>query len=435
VAAQGGRTRVLDVAEGLRQSHGARSTGILVIATLVLNGAGYLYNIACIRYLGPGRYGDIAAMVAMAALVALPLGSLQSLLAREVASLETRGSFAAVARLFRRSLRIATPIGLALFAIGLALVDPIREALKIGSTSTVVAGLSMLLLAVEVAVLYGFLQGLQRFWPLALTYAISGLFRPLLVVPVLLAGLGAAGALTVNTAAAVVAVLMAGVALRDLWGRKADVPAPHLQRGEVAIVFVGSLAFASLTNVDILLAKYFLSDDEAGIYAAAALVGKFVLFLPSAAVTVLLPKATSRSAAGIRPHRILLLTAGVTGALTLTAAGALALMPESLLVWAFGPAFREATGLLGWFGLAMTAGALVNVYLAVYFAERDVRFPLIVAAAAVAQIIGIALFHSEPLDLVLTTLVCFTAVLVIHELKFRYGLVRVWARSRQVEAL
>src|SRR5262249_14335773 len=100
---------------------------------------------------------------------------------------------------------------------------------------------------------------------------------------------------------------------------------------------------------------------------------------------------------------------------------------ESLLVWAFGGDFRSATNLLGWFGLAMTAGALVNVYLSVYFAERDARFPLLVLGAAAAQIVAVALWHPNPRSIVLVTLACFTTVLVIHEVAFPYSL----ARSRR----
>jgi O-antigen/teichoic acid export membrane protein len=128
------------------------------------------------------------------------------------------------------------------------------------------------------------------------------------------------------------------------------------------------------------------SRSRRGVYAAAALVGKAVLFLPAAIFTVLLPKPAVRTAAGFSPHKILLASAAVTLLLTVSATVLLALVPESLLVRAFGAEFRDSTELLGWFGLAMTAAALVNVYLSVYFAERDSRFPALVGAAALGQI-------------------------------------------------
>lgn len=414
----------------LRRSQGVRAGALLSVATIVLNGAAYFYNVACIRYLGSRVYGDVAAMLALFALVSLPLGSIQSLLAREVAQLSSPG---AVADLLRRGAKRATLVGLAMVTGGVLLVDPIREVLNIASRGTVIAGVSALFFAVVAAVLYGFLQGSLRFTTLGVTYAVSGMARPLLVIPALLLGLGAAGALAVNTVAGGLAVALAVFALRDLWRRDARETAPRLDRRQMIVLLLGSLAFASLTNVDVLLAAYFLPGDLAGVYAAAALVGKAVLFLPSALVTVLLPKAASRAAAGLTAQKILLASAAVTTMITLLATGALALVPERLLVWAFGGDFRESTGLLGWFGLAMTAAALVNVYLSVYFAERDVRFPLVVLAAAAAQVVGVSFWHPDPRAIVLVTLACAGGVLLVHEIAFPHALARAW-RLRRLEA-
>jgi O-antigen/teichoic acid export membrane protein len=415
----------------IRRSHGVRAGAILSLATLVLNGAAYVYNIACIRYLGSQVYGDVAAMLALFALVSLPLGSIQSLIAREVAQLPTVG---AVGGLLRRAGATAVALGVGLTLIGLVLADRIRDLLNVESRSIVLAGLSAIIFAVVAAVLYGFLQGSLRFTALGVIYGVSGLARPVFVVPALLLGFGATGALAVNTLAGFFAVAIAAFALRDLWRVDVAESAPRLDRRQMIVMILGSLAFASLTNVDILLAAYFLPGDLAGVYAAAALIGKAVLFLPGAVVTVLLPKAATRAAAGQTAKWILLASAGVTTVLTLVATGMLALVPESLLVWAFGGDFRESTGLLGWFGLAMTAAALVNVYLSVYFAERDVRFPLLVLGAAVAQIFAVSFWHPNPRSIVLVTLTCATTVLVVHELLFPHALVRVWRLRGAEEA-
>ena len=49
----------------IRTSQGVRAGAVLSLATLVLNGAAYFYNVACIRYLGSKVYGDVAAMLAL----------------------------------------------------------------------------------------------------------------------------------------------------------------------------------------------------------------------------------------------------------------------------------------------------------------------------------------------------------------------------------
>ena len=410
----------------LRSSHGFRSGLILALATIAFNGAAYLYNVACIRYLGSRGYGDVAPLLALGALIALPLGTVQIIVAREIAQL---GSRAASAKLLRRVTRRAVIVGGALTVVGLLLVVPIGDLLNVDSEAAVAVSLTGIVFAVVAAGLFGVIQGELRFNVLSFTYAVSGTARVVLVVPALLLGLGAAGALAVNTVAGALAVLVAAVALRDIWRTNEPAEEPQLNRSEMLIMLIGSLAFASLTNVDVILAAYFLSDETAGVYAAAALVGKAVLFLPTAIVTVLLPKAAVRRAAGLSPHKILLASAAVTLVVTLAATVFLALVPESLLVWAFGGDFRESTALLGWFGLAMTAAALVNIYLSVYFADRDARFPLVVLGAAVAQIAGVIMWHPDALSIVLVTLVCASGVLLVHELAFPYSVVRI-LRSR-----
>ena len=419
----------ISIRRRLSSSHGVRSGIVLGAATMIFSLAGYLFQSACIRYLGPSRYSDVAAMLALTAVIAIPLGSVQTLIAREVAYLDARGARQELRTFLRRTMGVAVPGALLVMGAALALTVPIEQTLNIASPGVVVAGLSALGFLIVGAILYGFLQGAQRFRPLAINYSFSGAARPVMVVPALLLGFGATGALTVNALAAFGAVALAAFALRDLWGGPPPPAAPPrlvFDRREVLVLMVGSLAFASLTNLDIVLASYYLDGDAAGVYAAAALVGKFVLLMPAAVVVVLLPKASSRAAAGEASQRILLLSAGVTLTLTLTATGLLALVPEGLLVRAFGPDFRESTALLGWFGLAMTAAALVNVYLFVYLAQRDLRFPLLVGAAALTQVALVAVWHAGPREIVLATLVCCTAVLVIHEIAFPYRVTRLW---------
>jgi O-antigen/teichoic acid export membrane protein len=400
---------------------------VVALATIVMNGSGYVFNVACIRYLGSRIYGDVAAVLALAALVALPLGSLQIMLAREVAQVPVLQ----VGGLLRRWTFRATLAALAALALGMVLLAPIQDALSIESRAVLAIGIAGVVFAVLGAVLFGVLQGVFRFGSLALIYGLGGLAKPILVVPALVLGFGAVGALTVNTVAGLLAILLGVWALRDLWSPGADGETPPHDARQMVIMLVGSLAFASLTNADILLANYFLDDASAGVYAAAALVGKAVLFLPAAVVTVLLPKAAGREAVGRTSQGILMASAAVTLALTLAATGVLALVPERTLVLAFGGEFRESTALLGWFGLAMTAAALVNVYLSVYFAQRDARFPLVVLAAAVAQVVGVSLFHGGPLSIVLVTLVCAGSVLVAHEFFFRHSVIRIIAAHRR----
>ncbi|HWH14854.1 MAG TPA: hypothetical protein VNT51_08900, partial [Miltoncostaeaceae bacterium] len=181
------------VAGRLRRSHGVRSGAVLGVAALVFSLTGYLFQTACIRFLGPSRYSDVAALLALSAVIAIPLGSIQTLIAREAAYLAARDAGPALRGYFRRTMAVTVPCALGVLGLTLALTLPIEDLLNIASAQVVIAGMSALAFLIIGAILYGFLQGLQRFPQLAFNYVVSGVAKPLLVVPVLFAGLGAAG--------------------------------------------------------------------------------------------------------------------------------------------------------------------------------------------------------------------------------------------------
>src|SRR6185312_10178444 len=63
---------------------------------------------------------------------------------------------------------------------------------------------------------------------------------------------------------------------------------PNTRTVTASLAFV---AFAVISNLDILLAKLYLSSEEVGIYAALSTIGKVVMFLPGAVAVVMVPNA------------------------------------------------------------------------------------------------------------------------------------------------
>jgi O-antigen/teichoic acid export membrane protein len=62
-----------------------------------------------------------------------------------------------------------------------------------------------------------------------------------------------------------------------------------LQNQIISVTFFATLFLALLSNLDVLLAKYFLDSYTAGSYGAISTLGKIVLFATGAFVTVMLP--------------------------------------------------------------------------------------------------------------------------------------------------
>jgi O-antigen/teichoic acid export membrane protein len=377
----------------------------------------YAYNLLCIRWLRARDYGDVAALTTVATIIHLPLLGVQAALAREIAAFHAAGNEHAMHALYRLAFRRAALMTGGIAALLVALSPLLSSFLNIGSSTSVVAAAFLAASGALLPVAQGFLQGLQRFARIGVGLATYGLGRPILAMPLLLLGLGVAGALTAATIAAVIAVAISVLGLRELWARppRTDV---KLELGDFKLVIFGLFAFTVLMNADVLAAKVFLGEDEAGQYASAALVGKLAALLPMGVIApVLLSQATARLHRGDDARRLVSASLLVTAAFGVLLTAVLFAVPQSFVEWAFGEQFAEARDLLAPCAAAMTLYGLINVNLTFAFALRDRQLITLLGFAVPAQAVLFALLHDGPYQILAATALAALLVIVPHEMR------------------
>ena len=181
---------------------------------------------------------------------------------------------------------------------------------------------------------------------------------------------------------------------------------------------------AALTSIDVVVAKIALTGHEAGIYGSASLVGRVILYLPAAIITVLLPRVAARAAERDQDHghpapeRRRHLAFCTVSTVVYAAAGSL------IVRIAFGPDYADAAGLLWLFGVAMTGYALLNVLLIYHLGHDRTAFAWLLVSGAVAQIGLFFALHASAQQLVVVDIVVAAGLLVSHELLTRGLLVR-----------
>ena len=184
------------------------------------------------------------------------------------------------------------------------------------------------------------------------------------------------------------------------------------------------LAFTSLTQADVLAANAAFGDTTSGIYSAASLIGRVILYLPAAVVAVLLPKVAARAASNRSTVDILGSSLLATFAFCALSTLVYAVIPRTIVNIAFGAKYEAAQSLLLPFGIAMTALAIINVLLYYHLGREENAFTWILAAGSASQILAFVLFHSAPRSLVLDTIVVSTLVIVAHELVTNWTMTR-----------
>jgi O-antigen/teichoic acid export membrane protein len=392
-----------------------RSGVIVFIGVGVANVGGYLFHLVSARSLGPDSYGDVATLAAVIGVVTLPLSGAQVFIARHVAS--GRGK--------SRSLNDAnyvTGFGGAMLTAGsvlatvlLVLSPVIQRVLGIQSLMAVVIAILVVIPSFLAPVLIGAVQGQQRFVLLASALAIPAVARVAAAAVALAVGFGVAGTMGATFVAALVALAIPLVTLRHglaplrTWR-------PRLSRTDalaVLPVVAGTLAITCLTTDDLVAAKVVFTSHEAGLYGAASLIGRVILYLPLAIVTVLLPDVSTRVSEGRDTSSLLIRSLLATAALCLAFGAVYVVLPHLIVRVAVGSSYSGSSSLLWMFAVAMTLYSLLNVILFYRLGHGETRICWVLLGGAVVQGAIYAAFHSTPQELLAASIATGAVLLAV----------------------
>lgn len=353
--------------------HRVRPAALISAALLGTSVLAYAFTVLAARALAPHEYGELAALLGLSLVGAVPATGLQTAAALALGSRHDAAD-PLVRRLHATALTGAVAVALA----GLCAVAPIVALLHLPDPSAVVWLVVLLVAHTVVGGYEGILQGTGRYRRLA---AVSGTFGT-----TKLAG-GTVGLLLGGGPTSA----MAGMALGALVGAAlgwAGCGRPGLGAGVAgparsAIRAAGALlGFVVLLNLDVLLARHHLPGDAAGEYAVAAVFAKVAFWLPQGVGVVLLPRLAD---AGSRPRavgRAVLVVAGLGAVLTLVAV----LLGGRALSLVGGAAYGAGLGGAVWlFAVLGTLLAAAQLLLYSGIAAADRVSVLAVWSAAVTE--------------------------------------------------
>jgi len=179
-----------------------------------------------------------------------------------------------------------------------------------------------------------------------------------------------------------------------------DQPKDHLSFKGAIPVLVANLSFTVMTQLDLLLVKHYFDPEQAGIYAAAAILGKAVMYLPGAITMALFPmvaenESRSQSSANLFLNAMVL-TAGLSGA------GAVFyfLFADDIMTLFYGQKYQGAAELLKLYGFAMLPMALVMVAEHFLIAKGRVVFAYVMMIAIPFVLFAAHTYHASLIDMV-----------------------------------
>ncbi len=300
----------MDFIRLLRGNELLKHSSILFTASLFSGFLNYLFQLYVGRMLGPSDYGIYSSLVALLYIMSVPSSTIQTSVAKLVS--DYGAEHEKIKYLLNYVLRKLTLIAVLASALFLIVSIYLADFLRINSGTYFFILSTVLFISFLAPVLIGALQGMQMFVQMGINNVAGTFFKFLSGILLVYFGFGVGGALIALFIGSLVAMLHALIPLRFLKGSEEVDGNIRFLTYSMAVMFA-TVGLAFLPNADLLLVKHFLSDQEAGYYAAAALLGKIIFFSTGAVAMVMFPKAAemnNRNHDGIKLLRNSLLYIG-----------------------------------------------------------------------------------------------------------------------------
>jgi O-antigen/teichoic acid export membrane protein/glycosyltransferase involved in cell wall biosynthesis len=392
-----------------------RESILLLVALGLLNGSNYLFHVAVSRLLGPSEYGALAALLAVAMVLSVPFGVVQTVVAQRTATLRAAGRDDDARLLAAETTKALVPFaGIAAFLMLVLGTPALAVFLHVDAASAALFA-PYVFLALLASVPLGSLQGGLRFQALVAASIAGVAVRLGAGIALVSIGLGVPGAMlaTVLAQAVVLVVAMVFLGLPGASWRAARRTLEQV-RGGITVALLGLGSFWLLAEIDIALARHFLQPEDSGYYSAAGLVARALLFLAAAVSIVAFPHfAEARQVGGDEPARWLRLSLVAVGGLVLVALPILIVLREPIVSLAFGDSFLPASSLVPLLGVAMGLLAIVNLLVYFHIAMGSRAYHLVFAGVAL-EVALIAFFHQSPEQIVLIVLAVSGLVAVLQ---------------------
>lgn len=385
-------------------SRSALAKGLVLVgvATLVGNGAAYLLSMIAARILNKADFGALGALLGLLVILATLGISTQALAARRVA---TAG--ADRARIEEQLIRLSIFLGFFVIVAGALVAWPIGRIFTI-PTLAVATGIGSLGFVIVGAAAMGVAQGREEHTRLSLAFIANGVGRAVggIIGVVLLASVTGVG-IGIFLGCAVGALIAYLLVRRPEWkpfGTKIG-SGIGVELGHVVHAL---MVLFTLTNVDILLARFFLTEDQSGQYAVGVLLAKIAFFLPNAIIIVLFPKMSAEDSR--RTVYIATALTAVVGAVITTGAFLLGDLVARILG---GQQYVSMGDIIWLFALEGSAFALVQVLLYARLAAQDRKAVIAVWIALITLVTVVSTWRNDSVTDIVTTVVVVSLALTV----------------------
>ena len=389
---------------------------------MLANIGAYLFHLFTGRLLIPADYGELQSLISLSNILNVPLVTLNTVVTKFVSRFKGQGEKDSVGALyyrFRNTLFIIlATCGFVFLIFSSAIVD----LLHLGSWVNVIF--------LDFALFFGMinvlnratLQGLSLFIELTITQFIESYGKLALGVGAVLLGWRVPGAYGGFVLIMLISyIYMIRVLSKSLGTPKSDTPIPLKAMGMYALPsFLMTISVVALYNTDVVLVRHFLTEYEAGLYAALSVLGKFIFFGAAPITVTMFPLISEAHAKGERYQGIfiksLIFLIAIAGSTTLV----FSLAPVQSMQILIGSQYLDAAQYLSRFSIFLSLVALINLLIHFFLSIHRTKAVFVILFGAIVQAIALWVYHPDIASVVTISLAVSTVIAVTLSFYYLY---------------
>ncbi len=398
-----------------------KDNAVLFIFTFINSIFGYLYHFFAARLLGPANYGTLSSLLSILYILTIPFNTIQTAVSRFTSEYKAKKEEGKISYLLSRSIKKMLMISIIISILIIILIPLLKSFLHINEKFPFIVLAFVAIFAFLLPIIRGILQGSQNFKLLGVNLILEGMIKFGFGVTLILIGFGVSGAIGAIIASFAIPFLFGLYNLKNYFKiKKSKIEKKNVYSYSIHLLILLT-ALTIFYSVDLLLVKHYFPEEEAGYYAAAALLGKVIFFGTMSITQVMFAKVSEHYFSKKEFKKIM-----YKSLFLITIFGASVFLfyrmfPELTIKLFFGKDFLAIMPYIGKFSILMTLFSLVYSLSFYNISINRNKFIYLIILANVAEILLIIFFHSS-LSQVINILLYL--ILILFIILFIYTIIR-----------
>lgn len=374
-----------------------KGSAIVMVGSVLGNFASYLFHLIMGRLLGPVDYGTLESLISITYFLGIPISVVTIIIIKFVSS--HKGDKRIISSFLNKIIKKMFFFGLLGLAGFLLLFPFLKELVKTNSFILFLGVGIFSFLGIFPTIFSAFFQGIADFVKFTVISIFTSWSKLAVAIVLVLLGLRLSGAIYSIVLSTILTVVLCFFLIRkyiDLKNRD-EINIRKLFDGVMSYSFsvlILNISMTSIYTADLILAKYFLSPQDAGKYAALSVLGKIIFFASSPLSSAMFPLISEKHSKGEKSDYLFwqsfLIVLGISFFVTLI----YMFVPKIMINILFGKDYLDSAGYLPMFAIFISAYSLCAVFLNFYLSISKTKPVFVALGVSLLQILLIIIFHN-----------------------------------------